>query len=201
MIRGVDAMTMVRGEVKAKGVNFICAKNYIEKKYGNKTWVQIMDCLSNEGKAVWNNCLLSGSEYPFSAFKEMMSAFPTVLKTTKDGEIAAVYEYIADQSLNTIYKIFFRLSQPSFVLKSYPILWSRFFNAGTVDVPVAEKGQASVRFLLPDVFDDWLQPACLGYSMKAVAMAGGSGLTMKRTAYEKKPDGLFESVYELRWKE
>jgi hypothetical protein len=70
-----------------------------------------------------------------------------------------------------------------------------------VDVPVADKSHASVRFLLPDVFDDWLSPACLGYSTKAVAMAGGSDLTMKRTAYEKKPDGLFESVYELCWKE
>ena len=45
-------MTMLRGEVKAKGVNFICAKKYIEKKYGEETWGKIMDCLSNDGKAV-----------------------------------------------------------------------------------------------------------------------------------------------------
>jgi hypothetical protein len=194
-------MTTGREDVMAKGVSFIGAKKYIEKKYGQETWEQIIRSLSDEGKAVWNDCLLAGSEYPFSAFKEMMSALPSALKTTQDAEIAAVYEYIADQSLNSMYKIFFRWAQPSFVIKNYPLLWSRFFNAGTVDVPVAEKGHAAVRFLLPDIFDNWLPPACLGYSLKAVAMAGGSDLTMKRTAYEKKPEGMFESVYELHWKE
>jgi hypothetical protein len=194
-------MTTGRGDVMAKGVNFICAKKYIEKKYGKETWEQIMRSLSDEARAVWNDCLLAGSEYPFLAFKEMMSSLSSVLKTAKDAEIAAVYEYIADQSLNTMYKIFFRLAQPSFVIKNYPLLWSRFFNAGTVDVPAADKGHASVRFLLPDVFDNWLPPACLGYSKKAVAMAGGGDLTVKRTSYEKKPAGVFESVYELRWKE
>lgn len=194
-------MTTGRGDVMAKGVNFICGKKYIEMKYGQETWEQIMRSLSDEGRAVWNDCLLSSSEYPFWAFKEMMSVLPSVLKTAEDAEIAGVYEYIADQSLNTVYKIFFRLAQPSFVIKNYPLLWGRFFNAGTVGVPVADKGHATVRFLLPDVFDSWLPPACLGYSIKAVAMAGGSDLTMKRTAYEKKPEGMFESVYELRWKE
>jgi hypothetical protein len=194
-------MTTGRGDVMAKGVNFICGKKYIEMKYGKEIWEQILRSLSSEGRAVWKDCLLTSSEYPFWAFKEMMAALHTVLKTAEDAELAEVYEYIADQSLNSIYKIFFRLAQPSFVIKNYPLLWNRFFNAGTVGVPVADKGHATVRFLLPDVFDSWLPPACLGYSIKAVEMAGGSDLTMKRTAYEKKPGGMFESVYELSWRE
>ncbi len=76
-----------------------------------------------------------------------------------------------------------------------------FFNAGTVEVPVAEKGHAVVRFLLPEIFNDWLQPACLGYSKKAVTMAGGRGLTMKRLTFEKKAEDLWETVYELLWNE
>jgi hypothetical protein len=35
-------------------------------------------------------------------------------------------------------------------------LWSRFFNAGTVEVMVAEKGHAIPKFLLPEIFNDWL---------------------------------------------
>ncbi len=194
-------MTTTTKEVLAKGINFTCAKKYIETNYGIETWDRIITRLSPETAAVWKGSLLAGSEYPFHAFKEMISSMITVLRTTNDAEIAAIYEYIADQSLNSLYKIFFKLANPSYVIKNYPLLWTRFFNAGVVDVPVCEKGRGVVRFLLPNIFDDWLAPACLGYSKKAVEMGGGKDLSMTRTSYQKKDEGLFESVYELRWTE
>ena len=194
-------MTTASTEVLAKGINFTCAKKYVETNYGPETWDRIIARLTPEAIAVWQGSLLAGSEYPFLAFKEMISSTITELRTTNDAEIAAIYEYIADQSLNSLYKIFFKFANPSYVIKNYPLLWTRFFNAGVVDVPVAEKGRGVVRFLLPDIFDDWLTPACLGYSKKAVEMGGGKDLSMTRTSYQKKDEGLFESVYELRWTE
>jgi len=194
-------MSAVMTAVMAKGANFLYARTYIEQKYGRETWERILAALSPETRKVWDQALLVSKEYPFEAFKEMMSALMRVLKTAKDSELASIYEYIANQSLNKMYKIFFRLAHPSFAIKNYPSLWSMFFNAGTVEVPVAEKGHAIVRFLLPEIFNDWLQPACLGYSKKAVEMAGGRSLTMLRTSREKKADDLWETVYELRWSE
>jgi hypothetical protein len=76
-----------------------------------------------------------------------------------------------------------------------------FFNSGTVDVQVAESGHAVLKFLLPEIFNDWLPPACLGYSKKAVEMAGGRNLVMKRISAGKASDDLWETVYDLSWKE
>jgi len=194
-------MTMVMSEVLAKGVSFLYARTYIVAKYGQETWEKVVQSMPPESKEVWTRSLLATSEYPFEAFKDMMSSLSRILKTAKDAELAAIYEYIADQSLNKMYKIFFRLAYPSFVIKNYPSLWKMFFNAGTVEVPVAEKGHAIVRFLLPEIFNDWLPPACLGYSKKAVEMAGGHGLTLDRVSRGKKGEDLWETVYELRWNE
>ena len=185
--------------VMAKGVNFLYAKNYIEERYGQETWGRTMSALSQEAKGVWNGIILVGKEYPFAAFKEMMTALTAELKTVKDQEIAGIYEYIADRSLNKLYKIFFSFTQPSFVIKNYPNLWNMFFNAGSVEVPLVEKGHAVLKFLPPEIFNDWLPPACLGYSKKAVEMAGGRNLTMQRSSFEKKSEDLWETVYELHW--
>lgn len=187
--------------VLAKGVSFLYARTYIQTKYGQETWEKVVQSMPLESKEVWAHSLLVTKEYPFEAFKDMMSSLAGVLKTAKDAELAAIYEHIADQSLNKMYKIFFRLAYPSFVIKNYPSLWKMFFNAGTVEVPVAEKGHAIVRFLLPEIFNDWLPPACLGYSKKAVEMAGGRGLTMDRISRGKKGEDRWETVYELRWNE
>ncbi len=190
-------MTMIM----AKGVNYLFARQYIENKYGKETWGRIMLSLSNEGKTVWSGVLLASMEYPFSAFKEMMASLNRDLKSAKERELAAIYEYIADQSLNKMYKIFFTLANPSYVIKNYPKLWSKFFNTGTVEVMVAEKGHAVLKFLLPEIFNDWLAPACLGYSKKAVEMAGGRNLDMKKNSAGKVSEDLWETVYELRWTE
>ena len=187
--------------VMAKGVNFLFARKYIEDKYSTETWGRIMQSLSNEAKTVWSGVLLAGSEYPFAAFKEMISSLNRELKTAKDPEIAAIYEYIADQSLSKTYKIFFKLANPSFVIKNYPKLWNMFFNSGTVEVQVAESGHAVLKFLLPEIFNDWLPPACLGYSKKAVEMAGGRNLILKKISAGKPSDDLWETVYDLRWTE
>jgi len=194
-------MAAVMSEVLAKGVSFLYARTYIVAKYGQETWEKVVRSMPPESREIWAHSLLATNEYPFTAFKDMMSSLASALKTAKDAELAAIYEYIADQSLNKMYKIFFRLAHPSFVIKNYPSLWKMFFNAGTVEVPVAEKEHAIVRFLLPEIFNDWLPPACLGYSKKAVEMARGSRLTMARVSRGKKGEDLWETVYELRWTE
>jgi hypothetical protein len=187
--------------VMAKGVNFTGAKKYIIDKYGTETWGRIVQSLSNDAKAVWGGVLLVSSAYPFTAFKEMMSALTDELKSAKESEIAEIYEFIADQSLNKIHRIFFQLANPSFAIKNYPRLWRMFFNAGTVEVTAAEKGHAILKFLLPEIFNDWLPPACLGYSRKAVEMAGGRNLVMRRSSAGTVSDDVWETVFELRWTE
>ena len=194
-------MATVMTEVLAKGVSFLYARTYIIAKYGPEVWEKVVLSMPLESREVWLGSLLVTQAYPFEAFKDMMTSLIGVLKTAKDAELAAIYEFIADQSLSKMYKIFFRLAHPSFVIKNYPSLWKMFFSTGTVEVPVAEKGHAVLRFLLPGIFNDWLPPACLGYSKKAVEMAGGSGLTLDGVSHEKKGEDLWETVYELRWKE
>ena len=188
-------------QVLAKGVNFLYSKRFIEAKYGGDVWARIMESLSKESQESWEAGILVNHEYPFTAFKEMISVLTRELESAKDSEIACIYEYIADQSLNKIYKIFFTFANPSFVIKNYPIFWDKFFNSGKVEVPLSEKGHAVVKFTLPEIFLDWLPPACLGYSKKAVEMAGGRDLTMQAKSKSMVSAGTWEIAYELRWKE
>lgn len=186
------------GEVMARWINFVYAKEFIQKEYGNETFNRVFDRLPQEVKKIWEDAILTGS-YPFSAFKAMTSVLSDESGTLKDGEVAKMYEYIADHSLNRLYKMFFKMTNPSFVISNYPKLWKRFFESGTVEVPLSEKGLAKVRVLLPEIFLDWLPPACLGYSKKAVEMAGGKNLVMKLEKKAQTPENIWDIVYQLKW--
>lgn len=187
--------------VLARGVNFVYTKQFIVNIHGIETWDLLLESLSEDARKIWGDILVPIQEYPFSLFKELISALSLASNIRKESELACIYEYIADQSLNKLYKIFFSFANPSFVIKNYPKLWSRFFNTGTVEVPVSESGHAILHFTLPEIFLDWLEPACLGFSKKAVEMAGGKNLTMEKRSVDKVSDDLWKIAYELRWNE
>jgi hypothetical protein len=187
--------------IMARGPNFVYAKEYIRKEYGEHVWDAILANLSDRDVIEWVNATLVTGLYPFSAFKAMTAVLAKELNSPEDAEIARMYEYIADRSLNVIHKMFFKVASPSFVISNYPQLWRRFFTTGKVEVPIAQKGHATLKFTLPGIFLDWLPPACLGYSTKAVEMAGGSNLTQQETTKTLLSNGDWEIVYELNWEE
>ena len=115
-------------QVLARGVNFLYTKQFIVNKYGNEKWEGMLQSLSDDSRKIWGGSLLPIIEYPFSLFKELTSIASSELKLNHESELASIYEYIADQSLNKLYEMFFSFANPSFVIKNYPKLWSRFFN-------------------------------------------------------------------------
>ena len=83
--------------VMARGPNFVYAKEYIRKEYGEHMWDAILANLSDRDVIEWVNATLVTGLYPFSAFKAMTSALAKELNRPEDTEIARMYEYIADQ--------------------------------------------------------------------------------------------------------
>ncbi len=187
--------------IGAKGPNFIYTKQFIIQQYGENQWQMLINNLSPAHRAVWLESHNLNKIYPFPAFKELVALFSEMTQESSQERTAEIYAYIADRSLNSVYKMFFNMTSPAFVLKNYPKLWKKFFNTGTVSVPIIQQYYAMINFDLPDIFEDWLPPACLGYSKKAVELAGGRNLSQKLNSKIKKEDGWYNYFYELSWEE
>lgn len=184
--------------VLAKGLNFVFAKEFIHQEYGLDLWETLLAELPDDISTIWQHATIHQA-YPFTSFKSGVFKLAEIQGSPETIQTAQMYMFIADRSLNTMYKTFFRLTSPSFVIKNYPRLWDRFFTAGTVEVPMSKKNQAHIKFILPEVFLDWLTPACLGYSRKAVEMAGGQFFTMRQLDKKQIQNDLWEILYELGW--
>ena len=187
--------------VMSRGPNFIYAKEFIIKIHGSSMWETVLSGLPENAVELWKGPMLVTETYPFEAFKAMIHVLSDALGNMAEEETALMYEYIADKSLNSMYKIFFRFANPAFAIKNYPKLWKRFFTTGHVDVPMAEAGHAMLKFSLPEIFLDWLPAACYGYSKKAVEMAGGRELRIEKQSQTRLKNELWEIVFELVWKE
>jgi hypothetical protein len=187
--------------VMSRGPNFIYAKEFIKQTYGVSVWENVLDGLPNDAAELLKGPMLVTETYPFGDFKAMLKVLSETLGNMAEEETARVYEYIADRSLNSVYKIFFRFANPAFAIKNYPKLWRRFFTTGNVEVVSAEAGHAILKFTLPEIFLDWLPAACYGYSKKAIEMAGGRELQIEKRGQTPLKAELWEIVFELFWKE
>ena len=161
-----------RDDRVARGPNFVFTRKFILEKYGTTTWDTLLQRLPPQAAEVWKSPLLVTGVYSFSAFKTMIALLSTLDGLQTDQETAQLYEYIASHSLNTLYKVFFRLTSPAFVIRNYPKLWQRFFTTGTVDVLEARKGYAEVTFTLPEIFLDWLPQPVMGIPKKPLKWPG-----------------------------
>jgi hypothetical protein len=121
----------------AKGVNFVFAKEYILKQYGEEVWQRALAHLPKEQATLWSGALVPFGAYSFPAFKAMAHAVAEESGQRDDHELAKMYEFIADRSLNAVYKIFFKLANPSFVIGNYPKLWSRFLGYSNKAVSIS----------------------------------------------------------------
>jgi hypothetical protein len=188
-------------KVMARGPNFIYARDYIKKTYGESVWDAALSKLSQDDAKVWSAMLVPEGTYPFVSFKAMTRVLSDHIGANSAIELSKMYEYIADCSLNGLFKFILQAVSPSFVISQYPMLWSKFFTTGDVSVPVARKGYAEVMFILPEVFLDWLPPACHGYSTKAVKLAGASNLEQREISSSRRLNGEWEIIYGLKWNE
>lgn len=189
------------GEVLARGPNFVYGEEFARGQYGDQLWERALQSLEPAHRAVWQGTLLVSGVYPFAAFKAMVQALAAETGTVARDETARMYEFIAERSLSTVHRIFLRIASPAFVLRNYPMLWKRYFNTGTVRVPEASTGRAKLVFELPEIFLDWLPPACLGYSRKAVEMAGGRDVELAERDAVELAEGNWRIEYGLGWVE
>lgn len=187
-------------DLVARGVNFVYAREFVIAERGEAAWPAIVQRMSPDAVATWNKPFTLLGTYSFSAFKALAPAIRGAGRADGEETLARMYEFIAERSLSSVYKVFFRMTKPSFVIGNYPKLWSRFFTTGTVAVGELADDAAVVTFTVPEIFLDWLPPACLGYSRKAVALAGGSDLRMRPIPPVRLPNGEWEAAFRLSWR-
>lgn len=169
------------------------------EKFGHDAWERSLSRLGPADRRVWEQTLMHIGTYDFLAFKALAIAVAQETSGSGEAALAGMYAFIAERSLNSLYKIFFRLANPAFVISNFPKLWSRFFTAGRVEVPSAGAGRAELRFRLPEMFLDWIGPACLGFSTKAVELAGGRAVAVQETERRSVGGGDWELAYAVTW--
>jgi hypothetical protein len=104
---------------------------------------------------------------------------------------------VAQDDLSTVYRAFFRIASPGFILKKASQVWRQYYDSGELDVLRSEHGSVDLEVL------DFPTPnvahceSVAGWVEQCIKMTGGDDVSVNHSSCRARGDE--RCLFELRW--
>ncbi len=179
---------------EVKGTAVAASLRYASEKLGPQSYRRMLESLSEEERHVVENGILASGWYPVDMLVHVMES---AIKVSGDPHMPhEMGRASADYSLTTIYKIFFKVGSPQFVISKAGAVFKTYYTAGQMNATVSEKGHAVLEAtgfesnpLLCERITGWME--------RTLELSGAQGPRLVHTQCVCRGDALCR--YEGRW--
>ena len=160
-----------RGELEAKGVNFIALIDAMVALYGRRAPIAVNRELRGPVAALMGADLINeGMWYPVAMYRELHRAAEVVAGEPVARELGRV---ATKSLLSRSYRFFARILGPHTSWRHSAQFFRSFFRPGTCDVVYARTGQARARLSGCVGFDERVWDDVIGSMLSVVEVSGG----------------------------
>jgi len=130
---------------KVKGTTLYGRLKYVRTYHGEQALAQVLGELRDPEIAKSLRMGAIRSEwYPFAAFVALTEAIDRVCGQGDGALIRPMAGQIAQDDLSTIYKVFFRVATPAFILAKAGAVWRQYYDAGNLLVLGEQPGNVNL---------------------------------------------------------
>jgi hypothetical protein len=177
---------------QVKGIAILSCLRFVRERYGDEGVDRLHAALGPQSRELLDARILPHAWAPSSLIVEL-NVKADELFGSGDLELCVeMGRYLANTSLPTVFKLFFRLGSPTFLFDKASKLWSAHYDSGRLSV-VPESHRAA-RLRIED-FDAPHRAHCLaikGWAMEAIAMTGSRILSAEETLCRTRGDAACE---------
>jgi len=157
-----------------KGVSFRATTAFIKNRAGDEGLHKALELLPEESRASLSRPILATEFYPFEWIVDLMDAGTKVIGGDRREILREIGEYSCESALTTVYKIFFKVGSPDFIMRKSSQVFSTYFRGvGNMGLVEQSKGFARVHI---DGFQGGHADFCRrldGYFAKVLELSGG----------------------------
>ena len=192
----------MRVSVSVKGSAITARLRWVREHHGEDAVKQLRAALAPDDRKVIEGRILPHEWVAFDVFVAVSLALDRI---HGKGDLALCRElgrYAAQVNLPTLYRIFYMLGSPAFIVKRAARVWDVHYSSGRLDVDTTKEpdGWESARLRLVG-FQTPHAAHCasvLGWCEESVRMSGGTQVTAEETRCRTRGDSLCEIV--ARWR-
>jgi len=120
---------------RVKGTAVVASIRYVQETFGSAVVDSIVSALPDEDRKAVGGSVLVSMWYPMGAFLHLMQEAERQLRERDPEVVRKLGRASADYSLTTVYKIFFKVGSPEFIISKAARVFGSFYDTGKV-VPV-----------------------------------------------------------------
>lgn len=177
--------------LEIKGLALKSTINYIKMKLDSENFQRFSNILSENSKNLLNSTILSSKWYDASLLVEIMSKIPEILKRNPTEVWWEMGRHSCEDGLNTVYKIFYKLGSPEFIIKRASQVFSNYYSEGNFFVVSHSLSNAHVQIKDVNFPHPCICTRISGWMERAIELSGGKNVLVKHSLciFQK---GIFE---------
>jgi len=167
--------------LKVKGIALKSTINYIKSKLKPEELIAFEGSLSLNCRDFFHLPVLSAEWYEANSLVEIMVKIPEFLKRKPEEVWWEIGRYSCDDGLNTVYKIFYKLGSPEFIIKRAAQVWSNYYSEGNFFVVSHSLNSAHVQIKDISLPHPALCTRISGWMERAIELSGGKNVVLRHT--------------------
>ena len=163
--------------VQVKGTSIAGKRQYVLKYHGEEKLRAVLAQLKDKEAAKrLESTVLKSAWYPFELFIDMTETIDRVVGYGDGKLYRSIAGQTAEDDLSTVYKVFFKLLQPMYIINKAAQLWSSYYSSGKLNTTQVNPNAVELEVL------DFESPhwahceSVLGWAERSIQMTGVKGV-------------------------
>jgi hypothetical protein len=160
-----------------KGTSIAARLDYVRRRGGDEAVIAILNELSDkpEVEQIRVTGALKSAWYPFRMFVELIEAIDRKFGRGDGSLVQDLGAEVARTDLKTVYKIFYRIASPNFIVTKATQVWNRYYDSG--ELMSLQNDDGRIRLELRNFeTPHWVHcQSVMGWMRETLRMSGAKG--------------------------
>jgi hypothetical protein len=167
---------------QVKGTAVQASMRYARERFGEAPLARVVDALSDADRTALGQGVLASSWYPMEAFLHFMQEAQRQLGAQEADVVGRMGRASCDYGLTTVYKIFFKVGSPGFIISRAARVFASYYDTGDLKVVESEAGRAVIELTALEGGAPQFCERIYGWMQRTLERAGTKGLRLAHTA-------------------
>jgi len=184
-------------KLKFKGAGWKPIIEFVKVTFGEEGFNRVLESVSPECREIANGWVLISSWYDMQLIEEFIKATDRLLGKGDLDIARKMGRYSAEFGIKTVYKFLMKVGTPGFVLKRAPIIWSRYYSKGKLQIVLLKPGHAILRLTDMGTLSEVTCVRVTGWMEMTMKMSGAKNPSVEHISCPSRGDSFEE--WEGRW--
>jgi uncharacterized protein (TIGR02265 family) len=126
---------------RVKGTAVQSSLQYVRERFGDDSLARVVAALPEADRRALEGVLVS-SWYDVETFRRFMVEAERQLGTQEPDVVRRMGRFSCDQGITTVYRIFFKLGSPEFIIRRAARVFSSYYDTGELRIVESGPGRA-----------------------------------------------------------